>query len=404
MTHYCLPALTLLVMLALVSRPAAAAGAAGANLPPIDKLPAIAELPDPFLFADGSRVKAKEDWARRRDELKAMILYYEFGQMPPAPGSPPAATEISSAANEELAGTEVSLLLTLGQDRKIQYHLDLTVPKGKAGRLPVLLTGDLGWGKVKTKGREGAVKDMMRRGYVLAEFNREEVSPDGPDRTKGVYSLFPDCDGAAEAAWAWGYARTIDYLLTRPDIDPARIAATGHSRGGKAALLAGALDERIALTCPNGSGAGGAGCYRFQAKASEDLEAIAKRFPFWFTPRFQEFVGKVDRLPYDHHEIEALVAPRALLSTEALGDLWANPEGTQQTYTAAKEVYKFLGAADKIGIHFRKGQHEQDLEDWTALLDFADRQFFGKASPQPFDKLAFPESPRQFKWAAPETK
>jgi len=389
-------------LVAIILLAASAAPGAGADLPAVDRLPAVEQLPNPFLLQDGSRVKTKEDWARRRDELKAMILYYEFGQLPPAPGSPPTATEISSAASEELGGTENSLLLTLGKDKKVEYHLDLTIPKGKTGRLPVLLTGDLGWGKVKTKGREGAVKEMMRRGYVLAEFNREEVSPDGPDRTKGVYALYPDCDGAAEAAWAWGYERTIDYLLTRDDIDPAHIAATGHSRGGKAALLAGALDERIALTCPNGSGAGGARCYRFQAPKSEDLEAIAKRFPFWFTPRFQEFIGKVNRLPFDHHEIRALVAPRALLSTEALGDLWANPEGTQQTYTAAREVYRFLGAADRTGIHFREGPHEQNLEDWTTLLNFADKQFFGKASPEPFDKLAFPDSPRQFSWAAPE--
>ena len=382
---------------ALVLLAASTAPAGGADLPAIDRLPAIEQLPDPFLFADGSRVKTKEDWARRRDELKAMILYYEFGRLPPPVA--PEAREVSSKANSDLGATEKRLALVIRQGEKsFEYGLALTIPEGKSGRLPVLVTGDLGWGMVK----EPIVKEIVRRGYILADFNREEVSPDKADRTKGVYTLYPDCDGAAEAAWAWGYARTIDYLLTRADVDPAHIAATGHSRGGKAALLAGALDERIALTCPNGSGAGGAGCYRFQAPKSEDLKDIVTRFPFWFTPRFQEFIGKVDRLPFDHHEIRALVAPRALLSTEALGDPWANPEGTQQTYTAAKEVYKFLGAADKIGIHFREGPHEQNLEDWTALLNFADKQFFGKTSPEPFDKLAFPDSPRKFSWAAPE--
>src|SRR5205823_14582644 len=129
--------------------------------------------------------------------------------------------------------------------------------------------------------------------------------------------------------------RVVDYLSTLDVIDKKHIAATGHSRGGKAALLAGATDERIALTAPNNSGCGGAGCYRFQADKSEDITAILKNFPFWFEPRFHEFIGRIDRLPIDQHTVKALVAPRALLSTEALDDLWANPKGTQQTYLAA---------------------------------------------------------------------
>jgi hypothetical protein len=156
------------------------------------------------------------------------------------------------------------------------------------------------------------------------------------------------------------------------------LAVTGHSRGGKAALLAGATDERIALTAPNNSGAGGAGCYRVQGPKSEALERITKVFPFWFESRLAEFGGKIDRLPIDQHSVKALVAPRALLTTEALGDLWANPSGTQQTHLAAREVYAFLGAADKIGIAFREGGHEHNLADWQVLLDFADRQWFGK--------------------------
>jgi len=203
---------------------------------------------------------------------------------------------------------------------------------------------------------------------------------------------YPQWDPACLAAWAWGYHRVIDYLLTQPYVDPGKIVVTGHSRGGKATLLAGAMDERIALTCPNGSGCGGAGCYRFQADKSEDIKAIVTRFPFWFHPRFAEFIGKVERIPFDQHEVRALVAPRALLSTEAQGDLWANPEGSQYSFLAAKQVYDFLGAPDKIGIHYRQGKHEQNLEDWTALLDFADHLFFNKTVDTKFDALAFPES------------
>jgi hypothetical protein len=190
-------------------------------------------------------------------------------------------------------------------------------------------------------------------------------------------------------------------MSTLDVVDKKHIAVTGHSRGGKTALLSGATDERIALTAPNNSGCGGAGCYRLQADGSEDIAAIIKNFPFWFAPHFRDFIGKIDRLPFDQHTVKALVAPRALLSTEALKDLWANPKGTQQSYSAAKEVYDFLGAGDRIGIVFRPGGHDQNADDWAALLDFADKQFFGRSVERRFDKLAFPDAERGYLWKAP---
>jgi hypothetical protein len=152
------------------------------------------------------------------------------------------------------------------------------------------------------------------------------------------------------------------------------------------------------------SGCGGAGSFRVLGEKSEDIAAITNRFPFWFQPRLREFVGHVDQLPFDQHSLKALVAPRAQLSTEGLGDLWANPAGTQATFSAARQVYEFLGAGDRIGIHFREGKHEQNEEDWKALLDFADLQFFGKKAETRFDRLPFPEVPKAFSWSAPIIK
>ena len=367
-----------------------------ADMPPVDQLPVIKELPDPFVAGDGSRVKTKADWARRREELKAQILYYEFGHFPPPPGNI-TATEISSKINDAIGATERQLLLAMGPDHKVQYHLDLTIPRGKTGRLPAIVTGDLAWYKLPEPIRQEAA----RRGYVVAEFNREEVAPDKNDRTRGVFPLYPDYDWGCEAAWAWGFHRTVDYLLTLDFVDPARIGVTGHSRGGKAALLAGAFDERVALVCPNGSGAGGASTYRVVHPKGETLRRVASVFPFWFNPRFQGFIGNETRLPFDHHSLRALVAPRALLATEARDDLWANPTGCQQAHLAALEVYKFLGAADRIGISYRDGKHEHNAEDWATLLDFADKVFFGRTVSRPFDQLPFPDDPKAFSWSAP---
>jgi hypothetical protein len=384
----------------LAGATAGAAPPTAVDLPPVDQLPAIAEMPNPFVMRDNTPVKTREDWAKRREELRAMILYYEFGQMPPSPGNVTGA-EQSSTVLEALNATERHIVLTIGcgNDKKLEYNLYLTVPRGKEGPLPVIVKGDLCWGRVA----EPIRAEVARRGYILAEFDRTQIAPDRKGRDAGVFPFYPDYDSSVEAAWAWGFHRTIDYLLTLKNVDAKRIIATGHSRGGKAALLAGALDERIALTCPNGSGAGGAGSYRVLGPKCEDLDAIVKQFPFWFNQRFQGFVGKVDRLPFDHHELRALVAPRAQLSTEALGDIWANPSGTQACYLGAKEVYKFLGAGQKIGISFRQGKHEHNAEDFAALLDFADQQLSGKTVARKFEQLAFPDAPRGFSWTAPET-
>ena len=229
---------------------------------------------------------------------------------------------------------------------------------------------------------------MSFTSLILAEFDRAEIAPDSAERI-GLYSAYPQYTGGRLAAWAWGYHRVVDYLAAQTWVDQKRIVITGHSRGGKAALLAGATDERVAVTAPNNSGCGGAGCYRYQAGKCEDITAILKNFPFWFQPHFSDFIGKVDRLPFDQHTLKALVAPRALLTTEALGDLWANPQGTQHSHIAAKKVFDFLGVGNRLGIHFREGGHEQNLEDWKTLLDFADQQFFGKAVERHFDRLTF---------------
>src|SRR5205085_6047950 len=129
------------------------------------------------------------------------------------------------------------------------------------------------------------------------------------------------------------------------------------------------------------SGAAGLPPFRFVERfaqrhgKTETLTDIAKRFPGWMHPRFGEFVGNVDRLPVDQHLLAALVAPRALMNTEGLKDIWINPEGAQLSSLAAKKVYTFLKAEDKISFRYRDVGHIPSTPD---LLDYADHVFFGK--------------------------
>ena len=399
MTH---ASLVLIVLVALgvsaLPQKTKAAPPSNADYPPVDKLPAQTELPDPFLFADGTRVKSKEDWTRRRAELQAMILHYEYGHLPPAPGNT-RGIELSTGKYKLTKNiTNRIFKITCGPDQKVSFVLDLLIPKGR-GPFPVIIRGDMCWGKLDDE----IAAEVVRRGYILADFNRTELAPDNKNyRESGVYQAYPDVDGGALAAWAWGYQRCVDFLVTLDYVHKDKIAITGHSRGGKATLLAGATDPRIALTAPNNSGCGGAGSYKLQAPKSEDIKAITKNFPFWFAPSFTSFIDKTDRLPFDQHEVKALCAPRALLETEALGDLWANPQGSRQTYAATKEVYTFLGAPDKLAIVYREGGHAHNADDWNVLLDFADRVFSGKKTDRNFDANPFPDAPKGYSWSAPK--
>jgi dienelactone hydrolase len=388
----------------------------------IDLLPSVRELPDPFAFLDGSRVMRVEEWPRRRAELAALVQAYQYGHLPPAPAAgavkaeaaPDYAPPSRSGSNADTQPTtrpdptcppgasqeKYRLVVTAPSGKRVTFPLVVTVPRGD-GPFGVIVRGDLCWGPAKAP----IAVEVARRGYILAEFDRTGIVPDkAVGRDVGAYAAYPDLDFGALAAWAWGYGRVIDYVLTRRDVDGSRIVVTGHSRGGKTALLAGAMDQRVALTVPNNSGCGGAGCYRFQADKSEDIAAITGRFAFWFHARFGDFIGKVDRLPVDQHSVKALVAPRALLTTEALGDLWANPAGTLHTHLAAREVFAFLGAADRIAIHFRPGKHEQNLYDWQTLLEYADGLFRQKPTTRKYDQDPFPQSPPTWSWRAPGSR
>jgi dienelactone hydrolase len=357
-----------------------------------------AMLPDLFQFDDGRRVTDARTWRLRRQELYDQILGIEFGRLPPTPASVSGELLHSHPVRRFGQVQHCQYRLTTGPEPRYSFLIDLMMPAGD-GPHPVLLDGDGCWRYITDE----ITAEVLNRGYLLAVFNRVEIVADidSRARTSGLYAACPEGDYGALAAWAWGYHRAVDFLLTLPGVDAARIAVTGHSRGGKAALLAGATDERIALTAPNNSGCCGAGCLRWEGPGCETLADMLRGFPQWFGPRLREYVGREEALPFDQHSLKALVAPRALLCTEAHGDAWANPTGTWQSHRATAEVYRFLEADARLAIHFRDGVHEHNRADWLTLLDFADAQFRGR--PYTADPDPYPGLPPAHHWSAPVT-
>ena len=239
-----------------------------------------------------------------------------------------------------------------------------------------------------------------------------DVDLDKPDE-RGVQKFFPQPDSADECgtigAWAWGLQRAVDYLVTRPDIDPRRIVVTGHSRTGKAALLAAAFDERIAMALPHQAGCGGTAPSRARIaigkpyntldapnrRQPETVKNINDAFPHWFNARFKEFNSQPERLPFDQNCVVALCAPRPVLFSNGRADTWINPAGQFEVLRATAPVYRLLGAGDftaeelppdgqlpngVLGYHLRPGGHELLREDWKVFLDFADKHLGSPSS------------------------
>lgn len=347
-------------------------------------------LPNLLTLADG-RVATAENWSERRAELSEAIISHQYGGMPPA-GQTDAPIEFCSnrvRAWEGVTYATYEVRTTFAEGGQHSMMLSLWIPPGE-GPFPVVLCGDGCWRTLS----DDIVRQVLERGCIAASFDRTVAAADNKDcyRQTGLYRLFPDAEFGALSAWAWAYHRCVDALLHIPRVRADAIAITGHSRGGKTVLLAGATDERIALVNPNDSGIGGAGLNHWKAPVSETIDSFFHSGNiFWFAESFAQYRHRDGALPYDQHFLLALVAPRLLLLTEAYEDRACNPPGTYVACQATQPVYALLGAPDCIGWAFREGGHAHNATDFAALLDCIDIHFNGRPIRRLFQRPLFPE-------------
>ncbi|MFA6702997.1 MAG: acetylxylan esterase [Dysgonamonadaceae bacterium] len=379
-------------------------------------------LPELLKGSDGKKITNVKEWEKiRRPELMELFATQVFGRTPldTIDVSYELLTENPKALNGKATSKQVKFIFS-NRKKSIEAILLMYIPNEPKEKVPVFVgynfkgnhtttldttilyspVFDLIKDPVLERGSQSsrwAYDKIIDRGYAVATMCYHDIFPDKAElKDYSIISLFPEYDSKVTApdewqaigAWAWGSSRIVDFLETQERIDSDKIAIMGHSRQGKAALWAGAQDERFRVVISNDSGCGGAALSR--RKFGETLSIINNAFPHWFCKNFSQYNNKEETLPIDQHQLLALIAPRKVYVASADKDQWADPKGEFLSTYHASPVYQLYGLnpikTDKmpeihqpimedIGYHIRTGVHDVTDYDWKCFMDFADKHF-----------------------------
>ncbi|EQB31719.1 alpha/beta hydrolase family protein [Sphingobium ummariense] len=387
-------------------------------------------LPPLLKMQNGAGV-TRATWPQRRAEIKALFDDQVYGRYPAH--IPKVSWRVTGTERQTVAGVEAIVKHVTGHVDNSAYpaitvdiQLDVVTPAAAQGRrVPVIIGG----GSVRPRPTfarpapapgqvthllaapadpPDSAQLLLEKGWGFVWMNTTDIQADnGAGLDKGIIGLVNKgkprslTDWGVLRAWAWAQARAVDYLVTDRDVDPRRIGTFGHSRGGKAALVAMADDPRIAIGFISSSGAGGANLYR--RNYGETVANLAAPNEFhWFAGNFLKYAAvghSPDELPVDSHQFIALVAPRpifigggALLTEPEYmpGDAWQDAQGMFMAASAASPAWELLGRkglgtatfppmktlVDDGDIAFR--QHEwghTPAPNWPYFIAFASRYF-----------------------------
>ena len=337
-----------------------------------DKLPIIRELPDAL-----EGVKKFSDWTKRRNTVSHMIQHYGIGEKPAV-----ASEQVKARMDHDTLIVDV----TVGKET---LTLKSLIRYPKTGQAPYALM--IGTDMIALPRQLFDDRPIATTTFTSAQVN--DYKQFGRHHNRGEHNfdrLYPQLkDNGAYSEWAWGMSRLIDGLqqlgpeVTK--IDTKHIGVTGCSYAGKMALYCGAFDERIALTIAQEPGGGGAASWRKSHEltlSGKNLEDIDKTDYHWFLESQKEnFRGdSVYRLPYDQHELCALVCPRALLLLGNPDYEWLADGSMLVSAQAAKKVWNYFGIGDRMGYSIISGHGHCQLpaKQFPEVQAFIDKFLLGR--------------------------
>lgn len=334
-----------------------------------------------------------EDWPEYRKKTLEMFMREEYGITPPAP--PEVRAEKGPYEENAWAGKADQYPVKLSFDTprgEFSFTANIILPKSDHPLPMFIYLSFLPY----PNGRYGPIEEIVDGGYAIATFCYNDITKDTDDGfTSGLAAMYPRNDPATDwgkiGMWAFAASRVMDYVQTLPEIDKSRIFSVGHSRLGKTSIWCAAQDERFAGGVSNDSGCSGAAITR--GKQGEHVDVITNVFPYWFCGNYRKYANREDEMPFDQHQLMALLAPRILYVASAVEDLWADPQSEFMAATLASESYEMLGLSGlvnpwkdyisvgqhlhdgHIGYHLRKGRHFLSRDDWQQYMAYFDEHF-----------------------------
>src|SRR5262249_46096502 len=160
---------------------------------------------------DGTAVRTKDDWSKRRDEIKNLFQDYEYGHLPPKPKLTVTRSEVTTDRDGNVSMQQLTLKLE-HETNSTTMRVTVAWPSDAKAAVPVLLQPSFGFG-AKGPPSAKAFATFTKRGYGVAQFSLNDAAPDNKDRTSGVYKLYGDkIDCGVLMAWAWCFHRVLDAL------------------------------------------------------------------------------------------------------------------------------------------------------------------------------------------------
>jgi hypothetical protein len=269
--------------------------------------------------------------ATRRQELHDLL-----GDLP-SPSAPPGARLIST---EERGGYVLeTLVLELNGIEPVPAYL--VRPKEPQGPVPVILYnhahgGDYVLGKDELLAGRGALQDppyadlLTGLGYAALCIDTWAF---GERRGRSEGEIFRDMLWAGQVMWGmmvYDSLRALDYLVSRPDLDPARIGTLGISMGSTMAWWNAALDPRVKVCVDL--------CCLSDFDALIETRALEAHGLYYYVPGLRKH--------FTTAQINALIAPRPHLSLNGIHDALTPPAGLDRIDRELREVYAAAGAPD----------------------------------------------------------